>query len=143
VFLLDSDCLTIVQRHVEPEWRTLRQRMAEFSDSDFCTPIVSFHEQVSGWFTYLNRAKKSEGVVRAYSKFQELLTGFAAMTVVPFNDVAARQFDALQKQRIRVGTLDLRIAAIALTRDLTLISRNLVDFERVPGLRVEDWTKAA
>jgi tRNA(fMet)-specific endonuclease VapC len=36
--------------------------------------------------------------------------------------------------------MDLRIAAIALTRQFTVLSRNLVDFQKVPGLLVEDWT---
>ena len=36
----------------------------------------------------------------------------------------------------------LRIASIALSRDLTVLTRNLVDFQLIPGLRVEDWTTA-
>jgi len=36
--------------------------------------------------------------------------------------------------------MDLRIAATAMANDFTLLSRNLVDFRQVPGLRVEDWT---
>jgi tRNA(fMet)-specific endonuclease VapC len=39
-----------------------------------------------------------------------------------------------------VGTKDLQISAIVLAHDATLLSRNLVDFRKVPGLRVEDWT---
>ena len=42
--------------------------------------------------------------------------------------------------KMRVGTMDFRIAAIALAHDALLLSRNLTDFRKVPGLRVEDWT---
>ena len=43
-------------------------------------------------------------------------------------------------QRVRIGTMDLKIAAIVLAHDATLLSRNLSDFRKVPGLKVEDWT---
>ena len=41
----------------------------------------------------------------------------------------------------RVATMDLRIAAIVLSQGATLLSRNMVDFGKIPGLKVEDWTK--
>jgi tRNA(fMet)-specific endonuclease VapC len=44
-------------------------------------------------------------------------------------------------RRVRVATLDLRIASIALCRGLTLLTRNISDFGRVPGLKTEDWTQ--
>jgi tRNA(fMet)-specific endonuclease VapC len=37
--------------------------------------------------------------------------------------------------------MDLRIAAVAVAHDATLLSRNLSDFSKVPGLRAEDWTE--
>jgi tRNA(fMet)-specific endonuclease VapC len=40
-----------------------------------------------------------------------------------------------------VGTMDLKIAAIVLSRDATLLSANLADFRQVPRLRVQDWTR--
>jgi tRNA(fMet)-specific endonuclease VapC len=49
------------------------------------------------------------------------------------------EYQRLVKQRIRIGTMDLKIVAIVLSQDAKLISRNLVDFAKVPGLTVEDW----
>jgi len=62
------------------------------------------------------------------------------MQIAAFNEQAARLFDDLRAAKARIGTLDWRIASIALANDWTLLTRNLVDFDHVPNLRVEDWT---
>ena len=72
----------------------------------------------------------------------QILVDFSAAQVLAFDDAAARTCEELRTQGVRVGTMDLRIASIALSRDLTVLTRNLVDFQLIPGLRVEDWTKA-
>jgi tRNA(fMet)-specific endonuclease VapC len=60
---------------------------------------------------------------------------------VGFTDAAGVEFQRLRKLGVRIGTMDLRIAAIALTLDATLVTRNGSDFDKVPDLRWEDWTK--
>lgn len=60
--------------------------------------------------------------------------------MLPFGSAAADVFEELRQKRIRIGTMDLRIAAITIAKGMTLLSRNLVDFERIPSLAVEDWT---
>jgi tRNA(fMet)-specific endonuclease VapC len=60
--------------------------------------------------------------------------------VLLFEDPAVAEFKRLKQSKIRIGTMDLRIASIALANTATVISRNLRDFQRVPGLHVEDWT---
>ena len=47
--------------------------------------------------------------------------------------------DVLRRQKLRIGSRDLKIAATALVNDALLLSANLTDFERVPALRVENW----
>jgi len=42
---------------------------------------------------------------------------------------------------VRIGTMDLKIASIALDHEATLLSANLRDFEQIPGLHVEDWIR--
>ncbi len=46
----------------------------------------------------------------------------------------------IRAKKVRVGTMDLRIAAIATANDFTLLTRNSIDFERIPGLKIENWT---
>jgi tRNA(fMet)-specific endonuclease VapC len=58
---------------------------------------------------------------------------------VPFDEAAARRFDDLRRQKLRIGSRDLKIAATALVNHALLLSANRTDFDRVPGLRVENW----
>jgi tRNA(fMet)-specific endonuclease VapC len=141
LYLLDTDHLGIIQRQTQPEFARLMNRIGQRSPAEFFVPIISFHEQVSGWNAYLHRARTPDGVVRAYAMFQQILLDFARMSVVPFDAVAANHFEALRTAGIRIGTMDLRIAAIGLSRQLIVLSRNSVDFSQVPGLNSEDWTQ--
>jgi tRNA(fMet)-specific endonuclease VapC len=140
VIVLDTDHIGIIQRRAEPQYSRLAARLRQPACLDFFVTIISFHEQVSGWNSYLHRAKTPQDVVRAYNMFARILNDFAAQQVLPFDQAAADAFQLLRKQGVRIGTMDLRIAAIALSRNSTLLSRNLVDFGKVPGLTVEDWT---
>jgi len=49
------------------------------------------------------------------------------------------QFNNLRKQRVRIGTMDLKIASIAIANNATLLSANTCDFVQVPSLRLENW----
>jgi len=62
--------------------------------------------------------------------------------IVPWEAKAVELFKRFRKQKIRIGTQDLKIAAIALANDTLLLSANLRDFQKVPGLRVENWLQA-
>lgn len=140
MFLLDTDHVGIIQRMTEPEFNRLSTRMSRHLVSAFFVPIISFQEQLLGWNAFINRARTKESIVRGYQKLQGILADFSVAQVVPFDEAASSRFEYLRQQRIRIGTMDQRIAAIALSRDLTLLSRNLGDFRKVPGLKVEDWT---
>lgn len=139
MYLLDTDHLVVLQRRAEPEYSRLKQRMSVHLPEHFCLCMVSFHEQVMGANNFINRARKAEEVVRGYQMMEQSLIDYPRFRVMPFDPPAAQQFDAFRAGRVRIATMDLRIAAIAVTQRLTLLSRNLNDFARVPGLVAEDW----
>lgn len=140
MFLFDTDHLTILKQQSAPECDALMGRLKEQSGEDLFISIVSFHEQVLGWNKYLARAKDPLGLTRGYRQLENLLHDYAVAQVLPYDDAAAELFNDLRKQKVRIGTMDLRIASIAVSNGMTLLTRNTVDFERVPNLQFEDWT---
>jgi tRNA(fMet)-specific endonuclease VapC len=140
VIILDTDMLSIVQRGRGTAFEILSARLAQESSPIFAT-IVSFEEQMRGWLAQIARARSMESQISAYSRLHMLVNDYMEYTILDFDIDAAHVFARLRKARIRIGTMDLRIAAIALANSAMLVSRNLNDFEKVPGLDVQDWTR--
>jgi len=140
MFILDSDHLSLLQREETDEFRRLADRISAYSAELFFVTIISFHEQMNGWTAYVARAKDSVLLVRGYAELDGILSDFARAQVLPFSAAAADIYDDLKKRKIRVGAMDLRIASIAIAHQMTVLTRNTVDFERIPNLSFEDWT---
>jgi tRNA(fMet)-specific endonuclease VapC len=64
----------------------------------------------------------------------------AALPIVTFTEAAILRFRQLRAMKINIGAIDLRIAASALEEGGIVVTRNVRDFGRVPGLQVEDWS---
>jgi tRNA(fMet)-specific endonuclease VapC len=139
-FLMDTDHISILQRQMGPEFIVLTRWIHRHSFADLGFSVVSFHEQVMGCNNYINRARQREDIVRGYGMLDRTLHSYSTAPVLPFDATAASTFDGLVTQRLRVATMDLRIAAIAISRGLILLTRNVSDFGKVPGLLTENWT---
>lgn len=139
-YLLDTDHISFLQRLSGREYAALSARMAKHPLTDFAFSVVSFHEQVMGAQAFLARARTTPDVMRGYRLLLEILQSFFAAPVLPFDGGAAATFDRLRAQKVRVATMDLRIAAVGLSRSLVVLTRNTTDFRQVPGLATEDWT---
>lgn len=138
-YLLDTDHISILQDEGETSAR-LAARIDALPEDEFTFSIVSFHEQVMGGNKYVTRARRASDVLRGYSMLSKVLRTFGPAQVLPFGAVVQAKFEQLRRRHVRIGTMDLRIAATALTHDLILLTRNAKDFSRVPGLTFEDWT---
>ena len=136
LWMFDTDHISLHQRGN----LTLIQRMAMLDPSQLAVSIVTVEEQMRGWLDRIRKAKKLEESVMAYDRLKITTQYFSEIQILNFDLTAHNQYLELRKQKIRVGAQDLKIASIALTQDLTLVTRNRRDFEQVPGLLIEDWT---
>lgn len=140
MFVLDCDYLSLIDLAESKLGGRLRRRMNEIGPAEFATTIANYDEQTRGWMAFVARARRNPELIDAYQRLERHLKVYCSMPVLSFDDRAAMHLQSLKNSRVRIGTMDLRISAIVLSNNATLLSRNLVDFRRVPGLKVEDWT---
>ena len=116
----------------------LSQRLRTAGDDGFLT-IVTPEEVLKGWMAAIQPHRQADLGVRAYGEFHHSLEGFRDWFILPWTHDAARNFALLKSQKLNIGTKDLCIASIALEYDATVLTRNLRDFRKVPGLKSENW----
>jgi tRNA(fMet)-specific endonuclease VapC len=138
MLLLDTDHLVEYPKGTSAESRRLKDRL-ERAAEPYGTTIITVEEIMRGWMAAVRRIHDPRGQAGAYAKFRQLFRFFATWQVLDWNEAAVGRYDSLKRAKTRVGTMDLKIASIALAHDATLLTRNTNDFQRVPGLRVEDW----
>ncbi|TWC77364.1 tRNA(fMet)-specific endonuclease VapC [Rhizobium sp. SJZ105] len=129
-YMLDTNiCIfTIKNRHQEVRDAFNR------SHDQLCISSVSLMELIYG-------AEKSASPEKNLS----VVEGFAArLEVLPYDELAASHTGQLRAELARSGTpigpYDQLIAGHARSRGLVMVTNNRREFDRVPGLRVEDWT---
>jgi tRNA(fMet)-specific endonuclease VapC len=141
MILLDTDHLSILVNRNSTGHAALVNRLANSGDS-LGVPVVCVEEQCKGWLAKIHRARDVHQQIPAYERLINLFQFLADWEIVPFQTAAADTFNDFRKQKVRIGSQDLKIAAIALTHHALLLSANLRDFHHVPGLRVENWLDA-
>ena len=140
LYILDTDLFSLTERTDSHASQRLLFRLSKHRGVKWVTSIITFEEQMRGWMAWLAQARNHEQQVERYRNLQTMLRRYRDTEVLDFDEPALVMLKNLQKQRIRIGTMDLKIAAIALANDATLLSKNLRDFSKVPGLKVEDWS---
>ena len=136
LYVLDTDHISLYQKSHPP----VVARLKLVAPADLAVTVVSAEEQLRGWFDAIRQANSGERLQWAYLGLRQCIEYFDTIRVLDFTEAALRRYLALRAAKIRVGTQDLRIAAIVLALDGTLVTRNRRDFAQVPGLRIEDWT---
>ncbi len=139
MIVLDTDHVSVLQHSDSTLAERCRTRVESHSSDDVTTTAITLEEQTRSWLGLIRRYKETQRQVPYYERLVDMFRFFADWRVLPFDQRAAERFDDLRRQRIRIGTMDLKIASISLVNDATLLSANLRDFEQVPGLKAENW----
>jgi tRNA(fMet)-specific endonuclease VapC len=140
MFILDTDSIT----HDQNAHPVLIQRVKITPRQDLFTTSVTVEEQLKGRLAYLNRHRNSpRQSAQGHAALVQTIFYFSQWNILLYREEVDAQFRRLRKQRLQIGSQDLRIAAIALVHAFTVVTSNRHDFLQVPSLKVEDWTKPA
>lgn len=129
-YLLDTNaCIRLLNNSSPP----LVARMQQTAPSDVALCSVVKAELIFGAY----RSTRAAENLRLLERF------FAPFTSLAFDDHCVEQFGrmhaSLQEQGTPIGPYDLMIAATTVAADLILVTANVREFERVVGLRFENW----
>ena len=132
MYMLDTNtCIYILKRRP----KEVLEKFVKIRRDQFCLSIVTY-------------AELKYGAERSLSKKMnlEIIEEFAArLNVLPWDEDAANQYAKiryyLEKKGNPIGNMDLMIASHALSRGFRLVTNNQKEFNRVPGLKVENWIK--
>lgn len=134
-WILDTDSVSLFQRgNLE-----IALRLNNIDKSEIAITIVTVEEQIRGRFQAIRRAAPDE-LVSTYQKLQVTFDSLKSFNVLGFTTEAQDIYTNLIRQKIKVGRQDLRIAAIALSVNGILVTRNQRDFSQVPNFVLENWT---
>ncbi|UKO97728.1 type II toxin-antitoxin system VapC family toxin [Nostoc sp. UHCC 0870] len=139
MYILDTDHLSVLDRgglQAQP----LLMRLANMNPNQVAVTIISYEEQMRGWLSYVAKAQNVETQVLAYKELKKQLTNYCMIPILEFDQPAAQEFQRLKKAYPRLGTMDLKIAAIVLVNQAILLTRNIGDFGQIAGLNIENWT---
>jgi tRNA(fMet)-specific endonuclease VapC len=139
LWVLDTDHLSLLERG-NPK---IQGRLRQVDTNSVAITIVTAEEKVKGRLAAINSLSGIECVDRlaiAYQALQSTIEDLQILSILPFTESARDQYRELLGQKIRVGSHDLRIAAITLSAGGVLVTRNRRDFERVTGLQITDWS---
>jgi tRNA(fMet)-specific endonuclease VapC len=129
-YMLDTNiCIGLIRR--KP--KALIERLVACSPGDVCVSSIAVAELVHG-------AKKSSQTAQNTSALEGFLI---PLNVKDFDQSAATAYGeirvALEKQGNIIGSMDMLIAAHALSLEVILVTNNTSEFQRIPNLKLEDW----
>ena len=137
VYVLDTDILSLYQRGHPVVMSNVDSR----SSQELAISVITVEEELAGWYNLLRKVRDSDDLATVYQRLADAIPVLARWAILPMTRSAITRYETLKSLKLNVRKMDLRIAAIVLDHGGILVTRNLRDFQRVPGLVVEDWSR--
>ncbi len=118
------------------------QRAEIIPAADKVIPVVALEEVLRGRLDAIRRAQAGRirlTLDRAYDLFRDAIEDTQEYRLLPYTAAAHTLFQQWRAAKIRVGTNDMRIAAICMVHGATLVTRNVRDYAQIPGLTFDVW----
>jgi len=135
-WVLDTDMVTLLLRG-NPR---VCERVSAVSPAEVTTTIITVEELLTGWYAQIRRVRDDAKLIRAYEGLRQTVEFCRTVHILDFDLAALERFHRMRTSHRRIGTNDLRIAAIVIERQAVLVTRNRQDFEPLPGLALDDWS---
>ncbi|HKB04097.1 MAG TPA: type II toxin-antitoxin system VapC family toxin [Gemmataceae bacterium] len=137
VFVLDTDIVSLFQ-HDHP---AVTAEVQKHPLSELAITVLTVEEQLSGWYNELRKSKKRAALAAVYQRMVQTVQFLGHWPILSFTEPAIDRYEDLQRLKLKVKKTDLRIAAIVPEVRAVLVTRNIRDFSRIPGLQIEDWSR--
>lgn len=126
MYILDTDHLSLIQRNGKEGKRVLA-KLATLKSTEVAVTVITYEEQIRGRLSIISKAKTPDEQVTAYQRLQQLAIDYRSIPIIPFSHNAVLEYQRLRKIYRRLESMDLKIAAIALTNNATLLTCNNSD----------------
>lgn len=130
LYALDTDILSLHQRG-HP---VVRQRVTAHPLADLAITVISVEEVLGGWYALLRGTTRPDQLALAYQSLADSIPFLAKFHILAYPETAQLRYAQLAALKLNVRKMDLRIAAIALKHGAVVVTRNVRDFQRVPGV---------
>ncbi len=136
LYVLDTDHFSLHLRGHQQ----IGEHLALIASDRVAITIVTAEEHLRGRLAQVKRATAGHTRALAYLYLHKAIADLAALRILDYDIASDDIYQTLRQQRLRIGSQDLRIAAITLANQGMLVTRNRSDFGQISNFMLEDWT---
>ena len=140
MYTLDSDSVTLFLHHKGQQPQLVR-RVLDVPADQMWVSVITVKEIIGGAMALVDNPKRSSSAFQDCAFLRQILRDLSDFQILPYDDQARQIFNNMTAAEKRVGGNDCKIAASAIARGFTVITRNIKDFAQISGVQYEDWTQ--